>query len=123
MWPVPILGSGRDGGGYGATVTGVGQPESTQQIAVGDVWDALEGASFQITKQATGRRLLTGPAEQTIFLHGRDLVGFRVASQSLLAELAGWGIQPVASGKYPPPPGGEADAKIPYSALPQQPQA
>jgi len=64
MWPVPILGSGRDGGGYGATVTGVGQPESTQQIAVGDVWDALEGASFQITKQATGRRLLTGPASQ-----------------------------------------------------------
>ena len=90
---------------------------------VGDVWDALEGASFQITKQATGRRLLTGPAEQTIFLHGRELVGFRAASQSLLAQLSSWGIQPVASGKYPPPAGAEAEAKIPYSALPQQPQA
>jgi hypothetical protein len=101
----------------------VGQPGSTPQIVVGDVWDALEGASFQITKQATGRRLLTGPAEQTIFLHGQELVGFRVASQSLLGQLSSWGIQPVASGKYPPPPGGEAEAKVPYSALPQQPQA
>lgn len=91
------------------------------QVAVGDVWDALEGASFQVTKEATGRRLLTGPAERTIFLHGRELVGFRPASQSLLAQLASWGVQPVASGKYPPPPGANASVNAPYSALPPQP--
>ena len=89
---------------------------------VGDVWDALEGAGFQVTKLATGRKLLVGPTEQSIFLHGRELVGGRVASESLLAQLASWGITPVASGKYSPPPGANASWAEPYSALPQQPQ-
>ena len=88
---------------------------------VGDVWDALEGAGFQQTKVATGRRLLVGPAEQSIFLHGKELVGGRVADQSLIAELNSWGIQPVASGKYHPPPNADAAYLVPYSALPQQP--
>ena len=105
----------------GATVTGVTNPASPQIVA-GDVWDALDGAKFQVTHQATGRRLLTGPAQQTIFLHGRELVGYRPASPSLLAQLAEWGIQPAASGNYPPP-AGATDANEPYSALPQQPQA
>ena len=105
----------------GATVTGVTNPASPQ-IVVGDVWDALDGAKFQVTHQATGRRLLTGPAQQTIFLHGPELVGYRPASPSLLAQLAEWGIQPAASGNYPPP-AGAGDATEPYSALPQQPQA
>jgi hypothetical protein len=90
---------------------------------VGDVWDALEGANFQVTKLSTGRRLLTGPAQQTIFLHGRELVGGRVAAADLIAQLSSWGIKPVASGKYSPPPGANASWAIPYSALPQQPLA
>ncbi len=104
---------------YGYRVTNPGSP----QVAVGDVWDALDGANFQTTHQATGRRLLTGPAQQTIFLHGPELVGYRPASESLIAQLAGWGIQPVASGNYPPPAGAGPEATEPYSALPQQPQA
>ena len=88
---------------------------------VGDIWDALEAAGFQVTKLATGRRLLVGSAGQAIFLHGQELVGGRVASVSLIAQLSSWGITPVASGKYHPPHG--ADPNIPpYSALPQQPQ-
>ena len=65
---------------------------------VGDVWDAL-GPAFQVTKVATGRRLLVGPGGQTIFLHGRELVGGWVAAESLIAVLASWGITPVASDK------------------------
>jgi hypothetical protein len=90
---------------------------------VGDVWDALDAAGFQVTKVATGRRLLTGPSGQTIFLHGRELVGGLVASASLLAQLASWSITPVASGKYSPPPGADPAYLQPYSALPQQPEA
>lgn len=90
---------------------------------VGDVWDALEAAGFQVTKVATGRRMLIGPAEQPIFLHGRELVGGLVAAASLLAQLASWEITAVASGRYHPPPGADPPYLQPYSALPQQPQA
>ena len=89
---------------------------------VGDVWDALEGAGFQITKVATGKRLLARPAEETIFLHGRELVGGHVASVSLIAQLSSWGITPVATGKYHPPHGADPANLPPYSALPQQPR-
>jgi hypothetical protein len=65
---------------------------------VGDVWDALEPA-FQVTKVATGRRLLVGPGGPTIVLYGRELVGGWVAAESLIAVLASWGITPVASDK------------------------
>jgi hypothetical protein len=88
---------------------------------VGDVWDALDGAGFQATKLATGRRLLIGPAQQSIFLHGKELVGGRVAAESLIELLSSWGIKPVASGNYHPPPNADAAWKVPYAALPQQP--
>ena len=87
---------------------------------VGDVWDALEAGGFQHTKQATGKRQLIGPAQQTIFLHGKELVGGRVAADSLIQLVNSWGIQPVASGNYHPPPG--ASGLAPYAALSQQPQ-
>ena len=90
---------------------------------VGDVWDALVGAGFQVTRLATGKHLLVGSAEQAIFLHGRELVGGRVASVSLIAQLTAWGITPVASGKYHPPHGADPANIPPYSALPQQPRA
>jgi hypothetical protein len=90
---------------------------------VGDVWDALEAAGFQVTSVATGRRLLTGPADQTIFLHGPELVGGLVAAASLLALLASWGLTPVASGRFFPPPGADPANLQPYAALPQQPKA
>jgi hypothetical protein len=89
---------------------------------VGDVWDAL-GPAFQVTKMATGRRLLLGRGGQTIFLHGRELAGGLVASESLIALLASWGITPVASGKYSPPAGADPAYLQPYSALPQGPKA
>jgi hypothetical protein len=90
---------------------------------VGDVWDALVAAGFQVTKLATGRRLQIGPAQQPILLHGQELVGGLVASASLIAQLAEWGITPVASGKYSPPPGSDPANLQPYSALPLQPRA
>ena len=90
---------------------------------VGDVWDALEAAGFTVTTVATGRRLLARPAERTIFLHGRELVGGLVAATSLTALLASWGITPAASGKYAPPPNADAAYLQPYAALPQGPKA
>ena len=90
---------------------------------VGDVWDALESGGFQPTKLATGRRLLIGPAQQSIFLHGKELVGGRIAADSLIEMVTAWGIQPVASGNYHPPPNADAAALVPYTALPQQPQS
>ncbi len=88
---------------------------------VGDVWDALDSAGFQVTKVATGRRLAVGPSEQTIFLHGKELVGGRIAAQSLLETLASWGIHPVASGTFSPAPNAGPSWQVPYAALPQQP--
>lgn len=90
---------------------------------VGDVWDALDSAGFQVTKVATGRRLLIGPADQSVFLHGKELVGDFIAAQSLLELVASWAIHPVASGKYAPPPHSGPGLLVPYSALPQQPLA
>jgi hypothetical protein len=89
---------------------------------VGDVWDALEPA-FQVTKVATGRRLLVGPGGQSIFLHGRELIGGLAAAESLIAVLASWGITPVASGGYAPPAGANPAYLQPYSALPLGPRA
>jgi hypothetical protein len=105
------------------TMAGVTQPAGPPQIMVGDVWDALDGAGFQVTKHATGRRLLTGPQQQLIFLHGPELVGGRPAAEDLIAQLASWGIQAVASGKYHAPPGAGPSWMVPYSALPLEPQA
>jgi hypothetical protein len=111
--------SGRRGHCYDFAVT---QAAGSLPIAVGDVWDALEGAGFQVTTLATGRRLLTGPQQQLILLHGRELVGYRPAADDLLAQLGSWGVHPVASGKYHPPPGANASSMSPYSALPLQAQ-
>lgn len=97
-----------------ATDRDVVQPMPT----LGDVWDALESLGFQVITAATGKRLLAGPLGREIVLHGRDVLGGRPASKDLLAQLASWGIQPVASGKYQPPP--EVDLSYwmePYSAV------
>jgi hypothetical protein len=90
--------------------------QSSGQVKLGDVWDALEGAGFRVTAAATGKRLLEGPEGRSIMLHGRELLGWAVASDDLLAQLASWGIQPSASGLYPVPPGVDPDYAIrPYS--------
>lgn len=102
-------------------MSGVSHAAGSTPVTVGDIWDALAGAGFQVTKESTGRRLLTGPQQQQILLHGQELAGYRPAADDLLAQLASWGIQPVASGKYQPPPGAGANAMAPYSALPLQP--
>jgi hypothetical protein len=103
-------------------MAGVTQAAGLPRITVGDIWDALEGAGFQVTKNATGRHLLYGPQQQLIFLHGKELVGGWPAAESLIAQLGSWGIHAVASGKYHAPPGAHANAIALYSALPQRPQ-
>ena len=93
--------------------------QTAERVTLGDVWDALERAGFHVTEAATGKRLLEGPHGRRIMLHGQELLGFRVASDDLLAQLASWGIEPVASGKYKPGP--EVDpryAMTPYSGVP-----
>lgn len=94
-----------------------------EQVKLGDVWDALEGAGFHVTQAATGKRLLEGPEGRSIMLHGRELLGWAIASKDLLAQLASWGIQPVASGIYAVPGGVDPDyARRPYSGVPLPPR-
>jgi hypothetical protein len=107
----------------GDTATAIEHAEIDKRITLGDVWDALEQAGFHVTQGATGKRLLEGPQGRSIMLHGRELLGWRVVSEDLLAQLASWGIRPVASGKYRPEP--EADpsyAMTPYSGVPLPPR-
>ena len=73
-------------------------------IKLGDVWDALGANGFRVTTGATGKRNLVGPHGREIMLHAREILGWAIASEDLLAQLAAWDIRPVASGRYPVPP-------------------
>jgi hypothetical protein len=106
----------------GDTAAGVEDGRTTEPIKLGDVWDALEAAGFRVTQGATGKRLLEGPQGRSIMLHGADVRGWAIASDDLLAQLASWGIQPLASAKYPVPSWVDADnAMTPYSGVPLPP--
>ena len=95
--------------------------------AVQDTWLRLTGADTSEVENLGGWLTTVVARVSLNMLRARryrheELVGYRPASPSLLAQLAEWGIQPAASGNYPPP-AGATDANEPYSALPQQPQA
>jgi hypothetical protein len=100
-------------------VAGTTEVPAPAQIKLGDIWDALEDAGFRVTQGAMGKRLLEGPEGRSIVLHARELLGWAIASDDLLAQVASWGIHPLASGKYPIP--GEIDpdyARTSYSGMP-----
>jgi hypothetical protein len=103
---------------YGETATSSTDRPIAEHIKLGDVWDALEGAGFRITQAATGKRFLEGPEGRSIILHGRELLGWAIVSDDLLAQLGSWGIRPTASGKYPVPASVDPDyAMTPYSGM------
>jgi hypothetical protein len=93
---------------------------TAEPVKLGDVWDALEQAGFRVTQGAHGKRVLVGPHERSIMLHDREILGWAMASRDLLAQLASWGVQPFASGKYPVPPGVDPSRALrqPYSGVP-----
>jgi hypothetical protein len=100
------------------TVTGTTDIPVPVRIKLGDVWDALEDAGFRVTQAATGKRLLEGPEGRSIVLHAREALGWAIASDELLSQVASWGVHPVASGKYPIPGGVDpVYAKRPYSGM------
>ena len=103
---------------HGERATSTEGGQTTERIKLGDVWDALEEAGFRVTQAATGKRLLEGPEGRSIMLHGRELIGWAIASDDLLSQLASWGIRPVASGKYPVPSNVDPNyAMRPYSGV------
>jgi hypothetical protein len=100
-------------------VAGMTYKQVPAQIKLGDVWDALEDAGFRVTQGATGKRLLEGPEGRSIVLHSRELLGWAIASDDLLSQVASWDIHPIASGKYPIPGGVDPDyARMSYSGIP-----
>jgi len=108
---------------HGETATNTADGQIDEWIKLGDVWDALEGAGFRVTQGATGKRVLEGPEGRSIMLHARELLGWAIASDDLLAQLASWGIRPVASGKYPVLPRVDAIHTMkPYSGVPLPPR-
>lgn len=99
------------------------QQGQAAQIKLGDVWDALEGAGFRPGQAATGKRFLEGPQGRTILLHQRGFFDWAVVSDELLAQLASWGVHPVASGRYAVPPNVDpANVGQPYSGPPLPPR-
>ncbi len=106
-----------------ATADGHGQLDGDTRpgptaIKLGDVWEALELAGFQVTQAGMSKRFLEGPQGRSIGLHVPEVLGWATASDDLLAQLAAWDIRPVASGRYPVPPDVPlAGAAYPYSGI------
>jgi hypothetical protein len=71
-------------------------------ITIGDVWDELEAHGFRVIDAAAGQRFLRDNSGHELLLSSRDHVGARIASPELLAQIRAWGLNPTASGRYPP---------------------
>jgi hypothetical protein len=115
----PALASFPDGAPpTGHADTGTEDVPAAEPIKLGDVWDALEETGFVQTQGALGKRELVGPHGRSIVLHIRELLGWAIASDDLLTQLATWGIHPIASGRYPVPEDVTPDAATGrYSAV------
>jgi hypothetical protein len=91
---------------------------TAEAIKLGDVWEALELAGFQVTQAGMSKAFLEGPQGRSIGLHVPEALGWATASDDLVAQLATWDIRPVASGRYPIPPDVPlAGAAYPYSGI------
>ena len=86
-------------------IGGKGKLRELDLVKLGDVWDALEAAGFHHIPGSNGmsKAALAGPEGRAIALHVRPALGWAVASIDLLAQLESWGVNPIASGKYPFP--------------------
>jgi hypothetical protein len=104
----------------GETTAAMADGRPAEQVKLGDVWDALDAGGFRPTQAAMGTAWLNGPDGRLITLPNQGFLDWRPAAVDLLALLASWGIQPVASGRYRVPPNlHPSKATAPVSGTPE----
>jgi len=74
---------------------------ATARIAMGDVWDALEARGIRPDQGAGGHAYFLVRGDRHLVVPNRSIMDWGKASDELLAVLKTWGVEPVASGKYP----------------------
>lgn len=79
------------------------EPDS-QRITIGDVWDAFEARGLHPDAAGMGHAYFRLHDERHLDMPNRGFMDWGTASDDLLAVLRTWGVQPVASGKYPVDP-------------------
>jgi hypothetical protein len=99
----PALATDADADATGASATGEAEPNS-QRITIGDVWDAFEARGLHPDSFGLGHAFFGLRNDRHLDMPNRGLMDWGTASDDLLAVLRTWGIQPVASGKYPAGP-------------------
>jgi hypothetical protein len=80
--------------------TGTTDPD-TARITIGDVWDALEARGLHADDVGLGHAYFRLREGRHLDMPNRGFMDWGTASDDLLAVLRTWGVEPVASGKYP----------------------
>jgi hypothetical protein len=92
---------------------GAAEPVS-QRITIGDVWDAVDARGLRPDGVGMGHAYFRLRGNRHLEMPNRGFMDWGTASDELLAVLRTWGVQPVASGKYPVQP----DVAPEYARLP-----
>jgi hypothetical protein len=87
--------------------SGVEPTPREEQIALGDVWDALMASGVEPRAVAGGHAYFYLPDGRQLVVPNHTFADWGIASDELLAVLASWGVRPTASGKYPFPDRGD----------------
>jgi hypothetical protein len=90
--------------------TDAGEANATRdRPTIGDVWDAIDAAGLRADFAGMGHAYFRLRGNRHLDMPNRGFLDWGTASDDLLAVIETWGIQPVASGRYPVPPNVEAD--------------
>ena len=81
--------------------TGGSAEPDVQRVTIGDVWDALEARGLSPDAVGMGHAYFRLRDDRHLDMPNRGFMDWGTASYDLLAVLRTWGVQPVASGKYP----------------------
>lgn len=82
---------------------GVAALPGSEQVTLGDIWDALDAAGFRPYAVGMGHAYFHLPDNRSLSIPNKTFYDHGIASDELLAVVASWGVQPVASGNYPTP--------------------
>lgn len=94
-------------------------------VVIGDVWQAIREkvgvpGGFKRLGSGPARIYLQAPDNRILALPAPGLVDWRSASAELLGLLTTWHLQPVASGKFPPPEDPSQRMDIRWEMVPPQ---
>lgn len=98
-----------DIGNASGTGTSGAAAQVGQRITIGDVWDALDARGLRPDGVGLGHAYFRLRDDRHLDMPNRGFLDWGTASDDLLAVLRTWGVQPVASGKYPVPSDVEPD--------------